>query len=282
MAKSMVYNILNGGRESSGSRRRWNMQMNIVQGVRPDVLCVCEATWWHWDDRRILRDTMARLEMECALMVPSRVGDGVNCTALLYRPATVKAKNSRQLAAGVFHHAAIESAMDIDGVEVTVLGTHLSYIPARRDEEVVPLADRGADMRPEWTEKNRRVVLMGDMNCAHPNSPQPIWRRIPAPLYPRYRTRQPDGSFGDADRSTITTLLAAGYSDPYSVLGRDREHTTGHWYENEPEPQELDHILVSSNIEHAVTNVRTVNSPEARAASDHLPRVCELDLAALS
>lgn len=117
---------------------------------------------------------------------------------------------------------------------------------------------------------------MGDYNAGLPAHPEPNWNRIPQHLHSRYRIMLPDGSYGPADRRGTGNLLSAGYVDPATHLRTLVDPTTGHWYSSEPEPQQLDHILVGAALSPSIRAYEVVNTSQTRAASDHLPLVMDL------
>ncbi|NIY68070.1 endonuclease/exonuclease/phosphatase [Streptomyces malaysiensis] len=187
---------------------------------------------------------------------------------MLYRPDTVSvASCNPNIGHGAFHHGAIRAWLCIKGSYYRVLATHLSWTDgATRLRESRWFTDYAKDC----------TVLMGDFNEDTPTAPEPDWTKIPEQLHSRYRLVNDDGSYGRADRRAVGNLLSAGYVNPGDYLGQKPEPTTGHWYENEPEPQTLDHILVGDAAKKRIRRYWTLKSPESLAASDHLPKLLDL------
>ncbi|MFD9715677.1 endonuclease/exonuclease/phosphatase family protein [Streptomyces sp. NPDC059076] len=258
--------------------RRLRGQSEVLAALRPDVLALQECTFWDADEERRLLWMADVLGMVPVRMEPSRLGDGRNHTALLYRPSALRLIGRRTLGAGVYHHALIRARLRLvhtrdDRHDVLVFATHLTHLDGdRRLAEARCLTDYAGPL-PGMPD---RALLLGDFHCSDPDDVEPVdWECLPRNLHARHRLIAPDGSFGPMDRRALAVLVNAGWIDPQSLTGRARAATVGHG--GEGIPLRLDHILVRGL---PVESYRTHDTPEARAVSDHLPVVLDTSLMA--
>ncbi|MFD0501535.1 endonuclease/exonuclease/phosphatase family protein [Streptomyces rhizosphaericus] len=179
------------------------------------------------------------------------------------------------LARDVFHHGLIRAVLrpveEEDGRhDFFVLATHLSYTDGEtRLREARWMTDYG----DEFPGVPPRGVLLGDLNI--PDGEPPDWSLIPRNLHSRYRIVREDGSFGGVDRRALQALLNSGWQDPQTITGVRRAPTVGYFYPNEPVLWSLDYVLTTRMD---VTLYRTHDTPQARAASDHLPAVADIEV----
>ena len=127
-------------------------------------------------------------------------------------------------------------AVELGGIRVQIINTHLSLWPGERQMQAESLVGREWLMRPDCL---KPVVLCGDFNAA-PGSY----------IYKRFRSFLKDSQ-----------LVNSGNA-PY--------HT---WYASRP-VQRIDHVFVSEDL--SVTSVLVPNAYLDRMASDHLPLLVEL------
>ncbi|MFE5842046.1 endonuclease/exonuclease/phosphatase family protein [Streptomyces niveus] len=268
--RAVAWNLLCGGVDSDGCEERLHAQGDILAGLGPDLLVMPECSWWDEQYNRRLWWMANRLGLTPAAMMPSRVGDGRNYTTMMYRPSklTLISQPDRK-APEVFRHALIRArfrpAGDTDDSrEFLALGTHLSHAngDARLDE-----AREITDYGGPFPGTPGRSVLLGDLNCPRIDA-DPDWDDVPSNMHSRYRLVNDDGTFGGADVRAMGVLLESGWQDPADVLGINREATVGYYYDNEPVPLHLDHILTAGMTP---TAYFTADTPRARRASDHLP-----------
>ncbi|GHJ36021.1 endonuclease/exonuclease/phosphatase family protein [Streptomyces sp. TS71-3] len=269
-----AYNLLNGGIDTTRCEDRRGTQVEILRPLEVDVLALPECT--HWDEGDFWRLHWLANELKLAVfgVVQTQRYTGMtspNFTALLYRPERLRViSGTTQLGHGALHHGAIRALLvdrDDQDKEYLVHATHLTWTDG----------ERRLDESRWFTDKAQgRTILMGDLNADVPTAPEPNWSNIPRNLHSRYRRVLPDGTYGPADRRCTANLLNAGYVDPGVYLGLKPAPTTGHYYDNEPEPQTLDHILVGAELADDIEEYWTVDTDEARTASDHLPKVLDL------
>lgn len=263
--------------------RRLRTQAQVLAALQPDVLALQECTFWDEHEHRRLLWMAHELGMVPARMERSRIGDGRNHTALLYRPTTLRLVGQRALGVGVFHHALIRARLrplqaEDASDDLLVFATHFTYSDGdsrlREARWLTGCAGEGAGL-PE------RAVLLGDLNCSGLLDTDPEdWGGVARALHARYRLVDEEGRFGAMDRRALQVLLHSGWTDPQSLIGEWRAPTVGHGGVDEgeePVPLRLDHILVRGL---PVTAYRTHDTPLARQASDHLPVVLDTHLRA--
>ncbi|SFD61555.1 endonuclease/exonuclease/phosphatase family protein [Streptomyces aidingensis] len=272
------WNLGNGGIDPDGEETRRKNQITIAAGLGAqakdssgnggelDVLAVQELT--HWDERGWwrLHELADSLGMTALPPVTSHVGDGRNHLAILCRPGRVQVLRHQDVGRGAFHHGLARAHLAVEGHEFTVLATHLAWTDGdTRLREARWMTDNAGT----FPGQPPRAVLLGDLNCLAQQDPEPDWTNVPRNMHPRYRTVHADGSFGPADRRALRVLLNSGWTDPQTVVREPRKATVGYWYKNEPTPLHLDHALTAGDFR--PLSYVTHDTPEARAASDHLP-----------
>ena len=130
-------------------------------------------------------------------------------------------------------------AVDIDGVELQVINTHLGLVPREQRAQALALAGR------EWLGRQRRsdpLMLVGDFNAT--------------PLAAAYRT-------------LASMLIDARRAVPFA-----RAHPT---FPSRLPMLAIDHVFVSAGVQ--VQAVRTALDPLSRTASDHVPLIVDFRLA---
>ncbi|WP_247706340.1 endonuclease/exonuclease/phosphatase family protein [Streptomyces liliiviolaceus] len=280
--RAVTYNLLNGGvdgRPEARSEGRFDAQLGIIKSLAPDVLALQECTFWDEDGNRRLETVARETDMAVVAMVPSRVGDGRNFTALLYRPETLRLVDWRQRGQGVLHHAMIQAHLrPVDApdgsADFTALATHLAF--TNGDTRLAEVRGWATDLAGTFPGAPSRAMLLGDLNCARPADADVFdWDQVPRNLHARYRLVLPNGTFGDADLRAMQVLLASGWQDPESLTTIPRTPTVGYYYAGEKGDVCLDHILV-----HGFTarSYRTYDTPMARTLSDHLPTLLDAEI----
>ncbi|MEU4659505.1 endonuclease/exonuclease/phosphatase family protein [Streptomyces sp. NPDC023723] len=272
--RAVAWNLYLGGLDGA-DESRLRTQMKILADLAPDILCLPECTRWDEDDQRRLWWTAHELGLTPVAMAPSRIGDGRNYTTLLYRPSRLRLIGRRVLGREVFHHALIRARLrpvaagDHDGCDFLAFGTHFSYVDGDvRLHEARWLTDYGG----EFSGVPPRAILLGDLNT--PDREPESWSLVPNNLHSRYRIVLPNGEFGGVDSRALDVLLNSGWGDPQVLTGEKRAPTVGYFYPNEPVPWCLDYGLVAGL---QVTAYRTYDTPQARAVSDHLPVILDVE-----
>ncbi|MGW0569915.1 endonuclease/exonuclease/phosphatase family protein [Streptomyces tauricus] len=271
--RAVTYNLLNGGLDGR-LEERFDTELGILKALAPDVLALQECTRWDEHDRRRLKTVATETGMHVADMVPSRIGDGRNFTALLYRPQKLRLIDVRQRGQGVLHHAMIQAQLRPlyapDGsADFTALAAHLAFTDGDT---------RLAEVRGWATDLGGvpRAMFLGDFNCARMGDADVFdWDQVPQYLHARYRLVRPDGTFGDADLRAMQVLLASGWQDPEAITKVRRAPTVGYYYGNEQGDVCLDHILTRG---FTVRSYETYDTEMARRVSDHLPTVLDAEI----
>jgi endonuclease/exonuclease/phosphatase family metal-dependent hydrolase len=130
-------------------------------------------------------------------------------------------------------------AVEIDGVELNVINTHLGLVPREQRLQAAALVGREWLGHPDCRDP---VVLVGDFNATSLTRP-----------YQRVITR-----LADAQRSPAVARTVPTFPSAFPVL-------------------RIDHAFVSPSIN--VKRVHAPFSPLARMASDHLPLMVDFEIA---
>jgi endonuclease/exonuclease/phosphatase family metal-dependent hydrolase len=236
----MTYNV----HRCLGVDRSWSPERiaQVIASCHPDIVALQEldvgrARSGHIDQAEVIaRD----LGMDVQFFPAMRVMEELYGDAILSRwqARLIKADSLpgiRRLP-GVEPRGAIWSSIDVDGVEVQVINTHLGVLGRERSIQSKAL------LGPDWLghpDCCDPVILMGDFNTL-PRSR--AYRRLAA-------------SLRDAQRAPGIRRPAPTFPTRFPTL-------------------RLDHIFVRGSIE--VLSTTTVRTPLATLASDHLPLVSEL------
>jgi len=273
--RAVTWNLLNGGIDDP-SEARFRKQATILRDLGPDLLALQECRWWDAEGERRLLWMASFLHMTPVIMQRSHLGDGTNHTALLYNPSRLALIDRQTLGVRAFHHALIRARLRPVGSsnpndDLLALATHLSWVDG---DTRLSEARWTTDYAGPFPGMPGNAIYMGDLNCPHPDD-TPDWSQVPQNLHSRYRYVLPDGAFGDADMRALQVLLKSGWVHPEVHTGKPRDATVGYFYENEPVPLRLDHILV-----HGLSPISyfTHDTGAARGASDHLPVVLDTEV----
>lgn len=143
---------------------------------------------------------------------------------------------------GLEPRGALWVAVEIDGVEVQIVNTHLGLVPLEQRLQVAAL------LGPEWLDHadcRDPTILIGDFNAT---SRYAVYRL----LANRLRDAQLDLQRPNRLRRTMPT-----FPSRFPVL-------------------RIDHLFVSEGVE--IVDIHAPNGPLARAASDHLPLVADFKI----
>ncbi|MCD9145981.1 endonuclease/exonuclease/phosphatase family protein [Streptomyces albireticuli] len=273
-ARLVTYNTLTGGIDADSRERRRLGQLDFLASLDADVIALQELRRWEeggWDRLWQAANALGMVPLPPVL---SRRGRG-NHLALLYRPTTVRVGDyDADLVQGAFYHGAGRARLSIkDQPLLTVLITHLSYLGgAERYAEAQWLTGYG----DTYESNPQRVVLAGDLNTIGAHDREPDWNLIPANLQSRHRHITPEGTFGDTDRRAIQLLAAAGFRDPFDVLGQAPPRTAGYWSEAERVDHRSDFILVNRHVTGDIAAASVHDTEATRSLSDHVPVVVDL------
>lgn len=236
----MTYNV----HRCRGLDRSWSPQRiaEVIASVHPDIvglqeLDVGRARSGHIDQAEVIaRD----LGMDVQFFPAMRVMEEQYGDAILSRwPARLVKAGSlpgiRRMP-GVEPRGALWSAIEIEGIEVQVINTHLGVFGRERSLQAKAL------LGPDW--------------LGHPDCVDPVILM---------------GDFNTPPRSRAYKRLAQSLQDAQKAPGIRRPHRT---FPTRFPTLRLDHVFVKGPIE--VLSAGTVRTPLARLASDHLPLVTEL------
>ncbi|MDT0453773.1 endonuclease/exonuclease/phosphatase family protein [Streptomyces hesseae] len=269
-ARIITYNTLTGGIDSASDEQRRQGQVDFLATRAPDVLVLQdlkgweEGGWWRlWE----LADAVGMVALPPVLSTRERGSH----LAMLYRPGTVRvAAYDAEADAGAFFHGLARAIVYIKDAPqlLTVLGTHLSLLGG---EERLAEARWLARYGDSDGAIDRRGLLAGDLNTIGLADDEPDWSRIPANLRSRHCLLAMDGEFGPTDRRAMQLLAAAGFHDPYELLDRQPQHTTGYWADDELIGHRSDFILANRLAAPAVRDITVHESATMWSLSDHLP-----------
>lgn len=240
----MTYNV----HRCRGVDRAWSPLRiaQVIASVHPDIvglqeLDVGRARSGHIDQAEVIaRD----LGMDVQFFPAMRVMEEQYGDAILSRwPARLVKGDSLpglKRMPGIEPRGALWSAIEIEGIEVQVINTHLGVLGRERSMQAKSL------LGPDW--------------LGHPDCHDPVILM---------------GDFNTPPRSGCYRRLAAAMQDAQRAPGiRRRERT----FPSRFPTLRLDHVFVRGPIE--VLSATTVRTPLARLASDHLPLITELCIGA--
>ncbi|MFD7763590.1 endonuclease/exonuclease/phosphatase family protein [Streptomyces microflavus] len=258
------YNVMDGGGE------RWAEQMELLASLDLDVLGIQEAKHWERQDHARLHATAAKLGMQ-ALFAPSR-SHGCHLVLLYRWPRVNCAGFQPDISGGRFHHTASRALLEVDGLALRILHTHLHpFAPSARLTE--------AGWLTEYAAADGLSLLIGDLNTSGSGDPDPAdWGQVAAHLHSRHRQVLADGSYGGTDRRAMHALMNAGFVDPPRHLGLTPPRTAGYWGGNELWDRRSDYVLVSPCLAPTIHEHLVVDTPVTQALGDHLPTVTVLNL----
>lgn len=237
----MTYNV----HRCRGLDRVWSPERiaAVITSAHPDVVALQEVDVGRSRSGNVDQAlSIARaLGMDVHFFPALKVMEELYGDAILSRwPAKIAKAETLPYAKlpGLEPRGALWSSVCIRGVSVQVINTHLSLLGRERNRQVDALM---GDNWLEHLECRGPVILLGDFNAT-----------------PRSRTYR-----------RITQSLR----DAYDALD-DRNRSSEATFPTRYPSLRLDYIFVNSQVN--VLDVRTVRSPLAYLASDHLPVVAEL------
>lgn len=242
----LTYNIFRGGVGRAAAIAR------IINANAPDVVLLQEAT----DPRTIDRIAAATGMGEWRAFARQSL-------AFLSRRPVASAEWIRPR---ISRHAFIEVVPD--GEAVRLFGIHLSAVHAAWTERRRVMELR-ALLRSVARHQHGFHVLAGDFNTLAPGEPLEI-ARLPTRLRPFVWL-----SGGRIRWRTIQTVLDAGYIDAFR---RQHPDDPGPTMPTTGPHVRLDYVFVPHGFAERVVACDIVRHPDARAASDHFPLLCELTL----
>jgi endonuclease/exonuclease/phosphatase family metal-dependent hydrolase len=217
----------------------------VIAAQSPDIVALQEldvgrARTGHVDQaERLARRLGMAFHFHAALRVESELYGDAILTTLPERLVKVGPLPGHPRFAGLEPRGALWVAIDIEGVDLQVINTHLGLVPLEQREQARALTG------PGWLGEVKQadpLMLVGDFNATR--------------LARAYAT-------------LATNLTESRHCAPRG----DRVPT----FPSRAPMLAIDHVFVSRPVK--VTSVRTPLDPLARRASDHLPLVVDFHLA---
>jgi len=249
----LTYNIFCGGDDRQMDENRRPKILTILKIARPDILALQEANGF--DDPSVLQYFSDQLSLPYfALSKGALYEDAEHYNVVLlsrYRLSDIHHFDECSL-----QSAALSAIIDTPVGPLSFCVVHLhAFDERKRLEELSCLLAH--------QKKYRDQVLLGDFNA--------ISRAAQHPL----DTREFELSY------MVTDMLSDAYVDVCAQETEARQPTfptelkTG---ENKTEPRRIDYIFTSKDFRLTVTNKQTLNSTDARTASDHFPLMVDFEV----
>lgn len=231
------YNIQDGGED------RLNAIHDVISRQLPDVVALQEAI-----DRKVLLELGHRLGMN---VVIGESRNGVHVAWLSRLPIRQSHNHQSPLLAKTL----LEIQVEWNEEPLSLFTTHL----ASRHDTQSPADEVQAIVKVLAPHAGQPILLAGNFNALGPGDP------IGTP---------PPGTIlrGEAiagtSRTTIPTLLAAGYTDCFRHL---QPTAPGFTYPAAAPWLRLDYVFASPNLAASLMNCNVVNTETTTITSDHLP-----------
>ncbi|MFZ4285653.1 endonuclease/exonuclease/phosphatase family protein [Variovorax sp. HJSM1_2] len=264
----LTYNTLFGGRDGTASTRA-TAQMQIILGVRPDVLLLQEATGFDGHGGAWLHELEAAIGMRGFLAPAARTGFHV--AVFLRAPLRPIAFHPDP---ANFHHALATLRVAVPGLKqpMDFSSVHLCpFGPEVRRREASYLSAMAAPQALS--------LLAGDFNSCSPHDPEPAdWPTLPAHYQSRHLV---DGCEG-VDRSVMARLERAGWVDLGNQFGANGKATvpTPAYRNAEFATMRCDYLLASKALAPFAVAYEVIQNTATENASDHYPVLARFALPA--
>ncbi len=263
----LTYNTLFAGYDGNDDRRS-RAQIELLEGLRPDVFLMQEAKGFDASGGALLHDFEARTGMRGFLAVAPRTGQ--NVAIFIRAPLT---PISFETDGANFHHALAILKVRVPGSDkpVTLISAHLCPNGAaiRRREA----AYLGVLAAPD-----AHVLLTGDFNSASPHDPEPGgFEALPT----HHRARYLAEDLVHADRSVLAHLEAAGWVDVGHKLDPAVMPTvpTTDFSGTEFAEMRCDYVMASAALSAQATGYEVIRTAATDMASDHYPIIARFEVA---
>lgn len=218
--------------------------VGVIAELDPDIVCLQEldvgrARTGGVDQARTIADRLSMsVRFHPAMMVEAEeYGDAI-LTRLPERLVRAGALPTLRGIPGLEPRGAIWIRLDVDGVELNVLTTHLGLVPREQRLQAAALAGRDWLGHPDCSGP---TLLAGDFNATSITRPYQILTR----------------NHADCQRALGLRPTIKTFPSGFPAI-------------------RIDHVFVSRHIE--VTAVRAPFSPLSRMASDHLPLMVDFEV----
>lgn len=257
--KVMSYNTLFGGFDGSDDKR-FNAQIELINGIKPDVLLVQEAKNFTQNGMKLMYEMENQINMRGFIATASHTGQN---TGVFIGPGIKPL--SFEVDSVHFHHAVAILKFDVPNLDhsVTVISAHLCpFGPHVRLREVYYLTN--------YAVADQYTLLAGDFNNVSPYDPDPVGLdNLPSHFRARYV--KSDGK--KVDRRTLETLYQAGFVDIAHLLGKHGDTTVpaANFTGTEFVPFRSDYILTTKALSALAVSYEVIKNPITDFASDHYP-----------
>lgn len=242
MARLLTYNV----HRCVGVDRRLDVARvaAVIAEYEPDIVCLQELdvgrarTGFTDQAEEIARRLEMSFHFHAAMRVEAELyGDAI----LTHRPERLVRSAALPTLAGVpglEPRGALWAAIDIDGVAVNVINTHLGLVPREQRLQAAALCGKDWTGHPDCAGP---TILTGDFNATSLTRP---YRTLTARL-------------ADAQRRLRLKPSVKTFPSSFPAI-------------------RIDHMFVSPHIR--VTGIQAPFSPLARMASDHLPLIMDFEI----
>jgi endonuclease/exonuclease/phosphatase family metal-dependent hydrolase len=264
--KLLTWNTLFGGFDGTDARR-YQLLLEVIRDVRPDVLLLQELKGYEANGAKLLYQTEQALGLRGLLGLAPHTGQN---TAIFFRPDIQPL--SFEVDAVHFHHAASIAQLKLPDVveSVSFASVHLCpnspRVRWREASYLVNLADPA-----------KLALVAGDFNSVSPHDPEPEgWEN----LSPHFRSRYLLPGSATADRETLATIYHHGFIDVAHKLGPTGEATVpgASFPKSEFVFFRCDHVVATPRLADKAVSYRVIKDPRTDAASDHYPVLVEFEL----
>ncbi|WP_332461473.1 endonuclease/exonuclease/phosphatase family protein [Amycolatopsis aidingensis] len=281
--------------EWPGEWDRYDRVVRVMREVDADVWALQELA-----GESALRTVADAIGMECGVGADDGIARRVACdpggrgfgVGLMWRHGIAAVPGTLcTYTDDLYFHGLVKVVLDVGGLRLQAASTHLTPFggpqiatEARRVVSNLVRPDGrppgivGSDSNGITGDRVRRLDGSWDWHAADPYVDQAwhdalVWQC-------RWSFDAKTGRRVHwADREAGEVLWTGGLYEAGAVLDAPVAPTVGHWPSDDPYgPRDIDHLRVTRELVPAVRAVGVYRTELALAASDHLPKVVELDL----
>jgi len=254
----LSYNIFNGAQAQG--KDLTEAVIAIIRSVKPDIVGLCECTDFWADGAARLRHFESTLNMRSVM---NRAASDEN-VVLLYRDG-VPVVNT-DVSSVTMYHGYAQVVLDLPSLgRVAVLMTHL-----HPRSSLLRLAEAQNILSKATFEPN--ALVMGDFNTLAESDTLPEVTELSPNARARLQVRH-----GQLDCGIVKLFVESGFLDlcapaaipTYPTALFNKAQKTGIRLR-------LDYMFATPSVAQCA-EARTIDTPEAQVASDHLPLLCELE-----
>lgn len=273
--------------DSAEERERYANLVEIIRSLGVDVLAVQEITGSDGDvaGRRLARladDTGMTCGLGAGRVAVAQGRQGYH-VGLLWRPGLTAVPESFRVGPGELWHSMAMLTFTVDGRDVLHASFHATPFSrhgrAEEMEHVVNLLTRPSGRPPglvgaDWNSVGADRLPDG----SHYDHDPYVGEWYPDLVYQATWWYDAHGRRNHhADRTPGDILYAGGLRDAAAALATTWQPTTGHAPSDVHPRRRIDAVRVTCEVVPALTSVETVDTPQTRRSSDHLPVVVTYD-----